>query len=445
MCPESVAHGQAGSTLLQEVEVRPLAWEERDYWEELMKRHHYLGFHALMGESLRYVALWKDRWLALLAWSSAALKCGARDAWIGWPAAIKEQRLHLIANNTRFLILPNIQVRNLASRVLALNVKRLSEDWQRRYAHPIWLVETFVDPARFRGSCYRGAGWIELGQTRGFGKRGRGYVRHGEPKTIWVRPLQKGAVAALRDPRPHPELRRKGRDMTLSMKDSDGLMVILRSVPEVRKARGIRHGRISILAVAICAVLSGARSYIAIGEWAGRCSQNMLQRLRCRKDSRTGLYKAPSESAIRRLLQRIEVEAVDQALGQWLSSLTPSGEGAVAFDGKKLRGAKNEAGQQVHLLSAFVHEQGITLRQEPVAAESNEIPAAQPLLKSLDLAGKVVTADAMHTQDDLARFLVEEKKADYLFTVKDNQPTLKQDIADLGLTEAFPPSTPNPG
>ena len=137
----------------------------------------------------------------------------------------------------------------------------------------------------------------------------------------------------------------------------------------------------------------------------------------------------------------INAEAVDQAIYGWLHSLF-SGS-AVAFDGKVLKGARHEDGSQVHLLSAIVHQQAITIGQKQIASKSNEIPTAKPLLQPLDLKGKVVTGDAMHTQSDLARFVVEEKQADYLFTVKDNQPTLKEDIQTLKLTNNFPPSGAN--
>ena len=111
----------------------------------------------------------------------------------------------------------------------------------------------------------------------------------------------------------------------------------------------------------------------------------------------------------------------------------------MAIDGKTVRGAKSEDGSQVHLLSAFLPRQGVTLGQRPVGGRTNEIPEAHTLLAPLDLEGKVVTADAMHTQKKLAKFLVEEKEATYCFTVKENTPTLLQDIADLQLSESFPP------
>ncbi len=140
---------------------------------------------------------------------------------------------------------------------------------------------------------------------------------------------------------------------------------------------------------------------------------------------------------IRRQLQKIDAEVVDLAISDWLGKLT-SGN-TIGIDGKTVRGARRKDGTQVHLLSAFLHHQGITIAQQEISAKSNEIPAAIPLLEPLELKGKIVTADALHIQKDLANFLIQTKKADYCFTVKDNQSTLKNDIAYLGLNEGFPP------
>jgi hypothetical protein len=228
--------------------------------------------------------------------------------------------------------------------------------------------------------------------------------------------------------------------LRLSRSKADELLRVLMSLPDPRHRRGRRHDQASILAVAICAVLCGARSYVAIAEWAAGCSQNLLKRLGCRRDPRSASYTAPSEPTIRRVLQGIDAEQTDRALAGWLRRLDPGMEGdAVAIDGKTLRGAQRVGGGQVHLLSAVLHGSGVTLGQCEVAAKSNEIPSAPQLLGELDLRGKTVTADALHTQRELARFVVEDKAADYCLTVKDNQPTLKQDIATWFESESFPP------
>ena len=254
---------------------------------------------------------------------------------------------------------------------------------------------------------------------------------------MFVRPLHKRALHWLTDPLPNPTLIREVSPMRFTKNQIDDLLDGLRALPDPRHKQGLRHRKISILAIAICAVLCGARSYAAIAEWAKRCSQKMLKRLWCRFDEKTQRYVSPSEPTIRRLLQSIDAEAVDQSLGGWLRGLF-TGD-AIGFDGKVLKGARREDGSQVHPLSAFVHQEGITVAQRQIAAKSNEIPAARPLLEPLDLKGKVITADAMHTQRQLAQFLVEEKDAHYCFTVKDNQQTLKEDIAALSLNENFPP------
>jgi len=123
---------------------------------------------SLPGELLRYVTILNGRWTALIAWSSAALRCARRDRFIGWSNEKRIKRLKYITNNVRFLILPWVKVKNLASRILSLNLKRLSRDYEIIYGHPVYLAETFVDLSVYRGSCYRAANWIYLGQTKVF-------------------------------------------------------------------------------------------------------------------------------------------------------------------------------------------------------------------------------------------------------------------------------------
>lgn len=425
--------GSSFSSLL----VRPIRPNERAKWNRLMATHHYLGFTSLVGQSIRYIAKLDGHWVALLGWSAAALKCKPRDKWIGWSQPIQWQRLQFIVNNSRFLILPHVHLKNLASKILSMNLKRISNDWEKIHGYPVLLAETFVDINRYSGTCYKASNWIYLGLTRGFGKSARTYYQHGQPKALFVRPLKKNAISLLKNPIPNPKLTRKVGPMKFTKKQVEDLIETLKSLPDPRHKRGKRHRAISILAMSICAVICGARSYSAIADWSKHRTQNQLKRLWCRYNETKNCYEPASEPTIRRLLQSIDAEAVDQAIYGWLSSLF-SGP-AVAFDGKTLKGAVNEDGRKVHLLSVVVHQEGITIAQKQVPSKSNEIPMAQPLLEPLDLKGKVVTADAMHTQSKLARFLVEEKEADYCFTVKNNQTTLKQDIEALDLKKSFPP------
>jgi len=427
--------------VLKCVEVRLVTASERSLWNSLMKQHHYLGFHSLIGQSLRYVAVCQDRWLALLGWGAAALKCKVRDQWIGWTPALKLQRLPLVANNCRFLILPGVRVPNLASRVLSLNIKRLSDDWQAAYGHPIYLAETFVDPRFYRGTCYRAAGWLFLGNTSGFANHHGTYIHHGHFKSVFVRHLRPGATKKLADPYVQLEIKPRVTSMKLSDKDADMLHKALLTIPDCRMPRGIRHNKLAILSIAICAVICGATSFDAIAQWGKACSQKMLRRLRCRKSPKTNLYVPPSEPAIRRFIQAVDAEAVDTAVSDWALSCVERGLVA-AMDGKTLKGARTNNGRQVKLLSAFLPGQGAVLAQQDIPTGTNEITVVKALLDPVPLEGTVVTADAMHTQKATAAYVVKEKKADYAFTVKDNQPSLLEAIEDLNLV-ALPPSAPN--
>jgi hypothetical protein len=160
-------------------------------WDYLVYHHHYLGLPKLVGEHLRYLVYIDGQVVACLSWASAAWKVKARDQFIGWDEETKRRNLHLIANNTRFLIPDWVRVKHLASSVLALNLRRLSADWQRIYGHPIYLAETFVDISRFSGTCYRAANWLFVGQTKGSAKKGNAYLYHGQPKAICLYPLDR--------------------------------------------------------------------------------------------------------------------------------------------------------------------------------------------------------------------------------------------------------------
>jgi hypothetical protein len=435
---------QSGS--LKELIVRPIIPGEETAWNTLMTRYHYLGFHGLSGQNIKYVALLNGQWVALIGWGSAALKCSHRDRWIDWSKEQKYERLKYVTNNQRFLILPGVSIKNLASKALALNIKRLSADWEDVYDHPILIVETFVDHSRFKGTCYRAAGWIPLGTTSGYGRSGGAYYYHGLTKTVLVKPLLKKAPAILSAPFLSPKLTGGERAMvdlnTVSIESKDGLLDYLALLQDSRKKRGIRHSQISILAVAICALLSGSRCFIAIGEWAASLSQEMLKRLGCRYSDRLEKFVPPCESTLRRMMQRVDGDEVDGFIGQWLSP--QSQDRAVAVDGKTLRGSGGADGKQVHLLSAFLQHEKMVINQRQVDKKTNEITVFKPLLEPLDLEGKVVTADAMHTQVEHARFIVEDKKADYILPVKQNQGNLFETIRGTR-DEDFSPSVHNTG
>jgi len=430
-----------GPVAPRQVVVRPVEPGEVLAFRALLDRHHYLGDARLVGESVRHVAEVDGRWVALLAFAAAALKSRHREAWIGWDEATKVRRLHLVANNVRFLVLPGARVPHLASAVLARSTRRLSRDFEARYGHPVLVAETFVDVERFRGTCYLAANWTHLGLTRGMARRGRGYAAHGKKKAIFTLELEPQAREMLAAPMLPPGILRR-LDMAklpqfavdvnrLPLEGEGGLLGELSRIPDPRARRGLRHRFEGVLAAAVMACLSGMQSYEAIAEWVSELPRDVCRRL--------GFYcwKPPSEPTIRRVLQSVDAEAVDCTVGAWLSRQIEGD--AVSLDGKTLRGSHDGERLAVHLLAAVTHGTGVVVAQRDVEEKSNEIPGAAPLLADVDLAGKTITADAMHTQVDLADHLVEERGADYVFTVKGNQPTL---LAQLEAVDwkSLPPS-----
>jgi predicted transposase YbfD/YdcC len=197
-----------------------------------------------------------------------------------------------------------------------------------------------------------------------------------------------------------------------------------------------------VLAVAVAAVLAGASSLAAIGEWAGDAPGQVLAALGVRRDPLTGAWRPPGEATVRRVLARIDPDALDRAIGAWLTAQPPSPPAgpsppgrwprrAVAVDGKTLRGSGHHHTAPVHLLAAMDHTSRAVLAQADVEAATNEITQFRPLLEGLDLTGQVVTADALHTQRDHADWLVSVKQAAYLLIVKANQPTLHHQLSSL--------------
>ncbi|MGP8337822.1 MAG: Druantia anti-phage system protein DruA [Methanosarcinaceae archaeon] len=160
-------------------------------YNSLIQQHHYLGYRQIVGNHLKYMAFIGEQPVACVGWGSAAWSVKSRESFIGWDKPTKVNNLHLVVNNTRFLILPWINVKYLASKVLALNARRISEDWFKIYNHPLYLLETFVEQDRFKGTCYKAANWVRVGQTKGTAKRGHDHLFHGKIKDVYLYSLRK--------------------------------------------------------------------------------------------------------------------------------------------------------------------------------------------------------------------------------------------------------------
>lgn len=213
-----------------------------------------------------------------------------------------------------------------------------------------------------------------------------------------------------------------------------GLLACLAAVPDPRRAQGRRHPLTFVVGLAACAVLAGAKSLAAIAEWAADAPPDVLKALGAPTREPTGPV-APAEATVRRVLQYVDGDALDTAVGGWLADRDrvahhPRPARTLAVDGKTVRGARRAGGDQLHLLAAMTGT-GQVLAQREVAAKSNEITAFQPLLAPLELTGTVVTFDALHTQTAHAHFLVEDKDAHYIAVIKGNRPTLHRQLKSL--------------
>jgi Druantia protein DruA/DDE_Tnp_1-associated len=339
---------------LAEMFVRPVRASEESLYRQLMEQHHYLGSLPKISETLWYVALWRDQWVALLSFSASALKCGVRDRWIGWDLRHQYDRLKLIVNNSRFLILPGWHLPNVGSRILSLCQKRLETDWQRSFGHPVLLLETFVDPERFRGTVYKASNWLYVGETRGFRRIRQGYsMRAQSPKMVFLKPLRADARVLLGRPLLEAPYRTGGTKMKLKATQMESLPDFFSEIPDPRRAQGRRHRLPTVLSLAAAASLCGMRGYRAIADWAQSLSQHARRRFRCRYEK--GGYSVPSESIIRDLLIRIDPVALDRALQRWNQRYAQEDE-SLAIDGKTMCNAIDDQGHQTHILSVVGHQ-----------------------------------------------------------------------------------------
>jgi predicted transposase YbfD/YdcC len=428
--------------------VRPIEDEERARFDELVIKHHYLQSAAMVGEHLRYVAVCDGQWLGLAAWSVGARHIKARDEWIGWSDEQRRRRLPLVVNNARLLILPECNAPNLVSRFMKTMLARLSGDWEARWEHPVAVVETFVDPTLFQGTCYKVSGWTKLGRTAGFGRcAGADYYQaHKSPKDLWVRELEKGGLKKLRAAALPPawvevEASSKPRCREKPATTASLVEHLEREVTEFRTGKRVTYpaaGMLALIAMAVfCGVVRGQRDLAA---FAATHSQAQMRALKFRCVPRTKRREPPGESTFHRVLVGVDETAVERALLLWQEQLLgPAQDETIAIDGKKLRHANG-----VELVSAFGLESRRWLGSVCTQSKGNEIPAARDLLDKLEITDKTVVADALHTQHESARKIVFEAGGDYVFTVNDNQKGVRENVRRLLAQQPFSPREQTP-
>jgi hypothetical protein len=435
------------SDVLDRITVRLLREDEQGQFNYYLETRHYLESSRRAGQSLRYVAEVDGQWVGLLTFSAPALHLKARERWIGWSPRQRARRLGMIVSNSRFLILPERQrYPNLASRVLGLTLRRLSADWQEHWAHPVLVVESFVDESRYRGTCYRACGFEAVGPTGGFSRSSRDfYQEHGQPKQLYLRELRPKARQRLRRARLPAELAVYETDLAgpcpFRAPALENLLDRIGALPDSRRGHGLRHRQRFVLACAAVCTLMGACGYRAFENTCMKFTQRQLRALGCSPDEEDERYYPPSDSTFQRVLNRVDAVAFASIIGHWLAGQEIGALAQLAVDGKVLRGSGRHDGKPLQLLSSVTHHLRLTLDQVAIQEKSNEIPALKPLLRKINPPpGTLITADAMHCQQESARFITQDLGGDYLFGLKGNQSGILEKAQRLLTQQGFPPS-----
>jgi hypothetical protein len=413
---------------LRAIRVRPIQAHEQPQWEKIIEQEHYLGHARMVGSTLRYVAELDGEWIALIGWGASAYHLRDRDEWIGWDSDTRRCRLNLIVGNNRFLCrIDRGEIPNVPSRVLSLVLKRLGDDWQNTYGYRPLLAETFVDIASYAGTCYKASNWLELGITAGYAKsRADYYEAHDKPKRLFVRELEPGAREKLNactlPAACLPGVVDAEPKTPLQCADYVSLFELFKSVDDPRH-HNKKYKINTLLAIAAGALLSGQSSYEGLERFSRRLTKAQCNRLRCPKN-KDGSFRTPCANTFINLFDQLDHDLFDQLLGRWLSRLTPAQAAVLAVDGKVIRSMRKKDGSQGSLLAVFHHEGGVVNQVE--ICQGDEIESARRALCDLPLDDVLVTGDALHTQVETARQIVQEQGGDYLFCLKGNQSGVRE-------------------
>ena len=432
------------------VGVRILPDTEVPLFDGLLADKHYLGAGRPVGDYLRQVVEVDGKVAALLVWGPACYALKDRDQWISWSTIQRLERLKLIVQNRRFLVVADKgQSPNLASQAMGAALRALPGQWLERFGYRPLLAESFTDPEAYAGTCYRASNWEAVGQSAGHSRhRADFYVPNDRPKKLWLRPLCPQGREQL-SAQPVPEDCRAGLiaaptgTLPLKAEEVDSLMQVFRKAPDPRASNTV-YRTYGVLTVIAMALLAGRREIAEIARFATTLSQPQRRRLGFpRKKGTKAFWQVPSYSVFYQVLTRMDPEAFAEVLSGWLQSRAGSLPGALALDGKMIR-------DHIGLLTLAQHEDGapvaVAVYDQKEGTERCELSAASALLEQLPaLDGKMITADALHCQRNHAATIL-EKGGDYLLQIKANQENLlkkAQALDGLKSTPFLP--KPEPG
>lgn len=411
-----------------ELDVQIVAADNIAWFDEQLADQHYLGAGQPVGDYLRQLVRVRGRPAALLVWGPACYALKDRDRWLGWSATQRVERLKLIVQNRRFLLLsPKGEAPNLASQTLAAALRALPAHWQQVFGYRPLLTESFTDPEAYAGTCYKASNWEPVGFSAGYSRhRADFYVVNERPKRLWLRELD-------------PQARRHLRSASLPAACQPGVIAppsgvlpvdqpqmlslfeLLQRAPDPR-AKNTRFRIGAVLSLIAMALLAGRRDIAALARFATTLHPKQRRLLGLpRKSGTQAFYEVPTYSVFYAVLTRLDSAAFATLLHDWLQGHAGTLPQALALDGKMIR-------DHIGLLTLAQHEDGapqaVAVYDQKEGTPRCEQTVATALLEKLPaLDGKIVTADALHCQKATARPIV-EKGGEYLLQIKGNQPGL---------------------
>lgn len=408
--------------------VRIPSEDEVEWFDGWLGEHHYLGAGRAVGDYLRQVLEVEGRPVALLVWGPACYALKDRDLWISWSATQRRERLKLVVQNRRFLVLAGKgESPNLASQAMGAALRSLPEQWQQGFGYRPLLAESFTDPEAYAGTCYKASNWEAVGFSAGYSRhRADFYIANERPKKLWLRPLAADARQQLRAIQVPEECRAglcaaPSGTLPVKAEQMDSLLDVFRQAPDPRDDN-TRYRIGPVLTLIAMALLAGRREIAEIARFATTLTHPQRRRLGLpiKKGTRR-FYQVPGYSVFYQVLTRLDPEAFAARLTDWLQNRAGTLPAALALDGKMIR-------NHIGLLTLAQHEDGapqaVALYDQKENTPRCEQTAAAALLEKLPaLDAKIITADPLHCQRAHARIIV-EKGGDYLFQIKGNQPKL---------------------
>ncbi|MCU0786183.1 MAG: DUF4338 domain-containing protein [Verrucomicrobia bacterium] len=443
--PEKIAAGSASER--PEIEVEVVGAEGVAWFDRQLTERHYLKAGRPVGDYLRQVVKVRGRPAALLVWGPACYALKDRDRWLGWSTTQRVERLKLIVQNRRFLLLSaKGESPNLASQTLAAAVRALPEHWQQAFGYRPLLAESFTDPEAYAGTCYQASHWEPVGQSAGYSRhRADFYVDNEHPKRLWLRELDPQARRHLRSALLPADCQSgviapPSGVLPVDQPQLESLFAVLQRAPDPR-AKNTRFRLGAVLTLVALGLLAGRRDISALARFAQTLHPKQRRLLGLPlKTGTKAFYQVPTYSVFYAVLTRLDSEAFATLLHDWLQARAGTLPRALALDGKMIR-------DHLGLLTLAQHEDGapqaVAVYDQKEGTPRCELVVATKLLQGVPAwDDQTITTDPLHCQKANARTIV-EKGGDFLFQIKGNQPGL---LAQAQAFDALPgtPFFPRP-